>query len=81
MDLESISWASECAGLLFGFERGSDTVAVAAGGMWESHLVAIPKCGGKGVRICLRLSSLSMVGDLRSTTKAEYTCFLISGEA
>ena len=41
---------SQRAVLVFGFERGSDSIAVAAVGMWKSGLWAISKGGGKRVK-------------------------------
>ena len=49
----------ECAALLFGFERGSDRIVVAAVGMWKSRLMAISKGGGKGAKTCVWFSSHS----------------------
>ena len=40
---------SQRAVLVFGFERGSDSIAVAAVGMWKSGLWAISKGGVSGV--------------------------------
>ena len=70
MDLESVRGASECAGLLFGFEVRSDTAAVAAVGMWKSHSIAISKGGGKGVKTCIRFSSLSIARHFHGRSRA-----------
>ena len=50
---------AECGGLFSGFERENDRIAVAAVGIWKSHLIAISKGRGKGVKTCFRFSSLS----------------------
>ncbi len=49
---------SEYAVLLFVFERGSDSIAVAAVGKGKSGLMAISKGGGKKVKTCLWFSTV-----------------------
>ena len=71
MDLESVRGASECAGLLFGFEGSNDTAAVAAIGMWKAHFIVISKGGGKGVETCFRFSSLSMARHFHGQSRAQ----------
>ncbi len=71
MDLKSVCGASECAGILFGFEGRSDTAAVAAVGMWKSHFIVISKGGGKGVKTCFRFSSLSRARHFHCRSRAQ----------
>ena len=71
---------SQRAVLVFGFERGSDSIAVAAVGIWKSGLWAISKGGGKRVKTAFGFPGLTRPAISTVDFGAKYASSPVAGK-